>query len=664
MEQQTKLTVQIMTVVIITLLLLVLAVVWLGNSTPKTSQVYLPPLPTNQNPNDQVTAQVVRAATAPIIPLATLTHALPQPGSSALPNLTPVVANTVASAKNPTMTVSTANIAAATTTQIVAATSPATPANPTPTGLATSIAVSNKGECNFNNLDANAVTPYLQALQPQYRQNSAFNTMPIYKLDLSVNPISGTYEGQAEISFWNTTPQIMPTIMLRAYPDFFKMAGGQLSLSEAKVNGLSAQLQDFQPTFVQLTPPSPVQACSQAHVSIKFSGKIANMLREDLYAVGTFYSGAGYFALGGFYPQLALWEKPANQKVWNWTITPMRASSDLTASEAAFFDVHITAPDSYKLVGSGVQPQEPVADTAAKTKNWHLLGGPFREFAVVGSLFFTTQNQDTAQGNVSVRVVTNTNNPNQSQQTDFASKALVTTVSVLNEFGKLIAPYPYTQYTLVEFPLLGFNGIEWPMFSQFSQSIFTSAYTGDQEQTFGGIAYSKPGTLVVIHEVIHQWWYNIVGNDQQKEPFLDEGLTEYCAYLLPELRAASQQQSVGEAHLFAQSWLDKLRTKIRQQDLPTYGDKVVTTPAWGVNLAEAGFVYYRKAPLFYAAYRTKFGDAAFYEFLKLYFQQNFYKVAHYDKLVTALKQAAPGQETAVQTLVDQWLNEKNLPNNL
>ena len=36
---------------------------------------------------------------------------------------------------------------------------------------------------------------------------------------------------------------------------------------------------------------------------------------------------------------------------------------------------------------------------------------------------------------------------------------------------------------------------------------------------------------VVVHETAHQWWYAAVGNDQVKEPWLDEALTDYSTFL-------------------------------------------------------------------------------------------------------------------------------------
>jgi hypothetical protein len=49
---------------------------------------------------------------------------------------------------------------------------------------------------------------------------------------------------------------------------------------------------------------------------------------------------------------------------------------------------------------------------------------------------------------------------------------------------------------------------------------------------FGGMEYPElvftmPLRNVVAHEVAHQWWYGLVGDDQFREPWLDEGFATY-----------------------------------------------------------------------------------------------------------------------------------------
>ena len=38
--------------------------------------------------------------------------------------------------------------------------------------------------------------------------------------------------------------------------------------------------------------------------------------------------------------------------------------------------------------------------------------------------------------------------------------------------------------------------------------------------------------IVVAHEVAHQWWYSLVGNDQIDEPWLDEAFAQFTTALV------------------------------------------------------------------------------------------------------------------------------------
>jgi hypothetical protein len=54
---------------------------------------------------------------------------------------------------------------------------------------------------------------------------------------------------------------------------------------------------------------------------------------------------------------------------------------------------------------------------------------------------------------------------------------------------------------------------------------------------YGGMEYPElvftdPFPLVVAHEIAHQWWYGIVGDDQYREPWLDESFASYFDHRL------------------------------------------------------------------------------------------------------------------------------------
>ena len=37
---------------------------------------------------------------------------------------------------------------------------------------------------------------------------------------------------------------------------------------------------------------------------------------------------------------------------------------------------------------------------------------------------------------------------------------------------------------------------------------------------------------LLLHEIVHQWFYSLVGNDQIDDPWLDEAFATYLIYAL------------------------------------------------------------------------------------------------------------------------------------
>jgi hypothetical protein len=54
--------------------------------------------------------------------------------------------------------------------------------------------------------------------------------------------------------------------------------------------------------------------------------------------------------------------------------------------------------------------------------------------------------------------------------------------------------------------------------------------------SFGQYGGSNRSNLVTIgiHEIAHQWWFGLVGNDQAMEPWLDEALAVYSERIFYE----------------------------------------------------------------------------------------------------------------------------------
>lgn len=84
-------------------------------------------------------------------------------------------------------------------------------------------------------------------------------------------------------------------------------------------------------------------------------------------------------------------------------------------------------------------------------------------------------------------------------------------IDILGFFNNTFGEYPYPQLIIIDVEMDYFKGME------FSGVIFFN----DKESI---------NVFTLAHEIAHQWWYGLVGNDQIKESWIDEGLANYSAY--------------------------------------------------------------------------------------------------------------------------------------
>ncbi|WP_217145679.1 M1 family metallopeptidase [Streptomyces sp. AC627_RSS907] len=79
-------------------------------------------------------------------------------------------------------------------------------------------------------------------------------------------------------------------------------------------------------------------------------------------------------------------------------------------------------------------------------------------------------------------------------------------VAALGRFGREFGRYPYGEIDLV----------------------MTSGFGGGMEYPGLVLLGTTEEGSAVVHEVAHQWWYGIVGNDEYASPWLDESFAQYA----------------------------------------------------------------------------------------------------------------------------------------
>lgn len=113
-----------------------------------------------------------------------------------------------------------------------------------------------------------------------------------------------------------------------------------------------------------------------------------------------------------------------------------------------------------------------------------------------------------------------------------------------------------------------------------------------------------------IHEVLHSWWYDQVGNDTHNEPWLDEPLTEWSTwYVMERLRSKDTMQMLMGTRLPAMMAI--------AQDLAplnSAGDRM--------SDMQFGVLLYCRGPLMYAALREEVGDEAWFAALRIWYREH------------------------------------------
>jgi aminopeptidase N len=269
------------------------------------------------------------------------------------------------------------------------------------------------------------------------------------------------------------------------------------------------------------------------------------------------------------------------------------------------------------VVASGVTLN--VLDNPDSSRTWQIVGGPLRDMTAIAGPFQAVS--ESAAG----ATVTSYYLPGHEAA---ARVALGHATASLRLYSDLYGPYPYTELDLLEAPL-NFRGMEYSGLVLIGEDL----YQGHQRESL---------TFLVAHEVAHQWWYGVVGNNPYLHPWLDEGLAEYSAF-------DYYRNVFGEAEaerLMTGRWL------IPFDSAAGSVDGVVDRPAADFDPTSYELLVYAKAALFFNALREQLGEAMYRQVLQTYYLENRYKIVT-PQTFLGTAQRVSGQN--VDSLAEEWL---------
>lgn len=344
--------------------------------------------------------------------------------------------------------------------------------------------------------------------------DSASKNLTNYRLELTFDDTDYTLSGTMSVNYYNKTETPLSEIHFNLYPSAFREGSEQevIGLSnydKCYYNGesfggidilrvfnnsnlnLNFEICGVDENILIVCLQKPVEPESYTFFMVEFSVAIPNVNHRFGYGEST-------VNLGNFFPIACVFE---NGK---WAEMQYYSYGDPFYSEVSNFEIELTYPSKFVVATTGKEIANAVAGL---NKICVYKAKAVRDFAIILSEKFEVISSKI--NNVKVYYYF--------YKDEKSAESLNTGKLAIETFSSLFGRYPYEEVKIVQSNFVH-GGMEYPSLVLISDEI-------NNYETY---------TYVIVHELAHQWWYSVVGNNQTKYAWLDEGLTEFSCALFFE----------------------------------------------------------------------------------------------------------------------------------
>lgn len=440
-----------------------------------------------------------------------------------------------------------------------------------------------------------------------------------------------TLSAKQHIEFINNTGDSLDDICLHLYPRAFRedatilpytslnkascfpngISYGNIEISKVNIGGEPASFewagQDGDILLIHLS--ESLKSKKEIDIDIDFDLTIPNCTHRFGYYNST-------INLGNWYPIVCAYQNG------EWETSPYYSTGDPFVSECANYTVQIDYPQQYSCYATGNR------DTDEKGKAI-FSAQAVRDFAIVLNL--QAQAKSANVGNINITYVGYQGDEDIDDNIEISLKAM-------QYFGNTFGKYPYKNLVVIKSAFCQ-GGMEYPNLVIISDNITNS----DEFQK------------VIIHEIAHQWWYGVVGNNQISQAWLDESLAEYSTCLFYEDNSEYN-------HTYQEQIKDATASYLLYVDvISSLNGKVNTAMNLPVNKYTSEYEYtymiYVKGVVMLDSLRETIGKDKLIKALKKYYRQNSYKIANEEDFISACENSC---HIDLQSFFSGWLGGTNV----
>jgi len=408
----------------------------------------------------------------------------------------------------------------------------------------------------------------------------------VYHIEFNIAETMYEIAGTEEVRYTNNESVALDEVHFRLFPNIL---GGEIQVTNVQADGEPVTPQYALANSLMIVRlPETLQPGEMVVLKMNFDLTVPREV-EVSYGMLVYYENI--LALAHAYPMICVYDDEG----WNEEIPAQ--NGDLTYADASFYVVRVSAPKELTLVTTG---REVSSEEAGQLQSMLVASGPARDFFLAAS----TDYQEFSQtfGEVTIHSYAS------QDSAEGAKFAAETAADSIEAFNKRYASYPYSELDLVATPNLAL-GIEYPGSIVLNTEIY-EAGNGPRGSSAASILEST-----VAHEVGHQYFYNLIGNDQLDDPWLDEALAQFAT-----LQYYKDLYGSGGAQGF-HDYLTGRWERVGFEKIP------IGLPVASYQGAEYGAIVYGRGPLFIDALREKMGDSAFDAFLREYTETLSWEIA-------------------------------------
>ncbi len=395
-----------------------------------------------------------------------------------------------------------------------------------------------------------------------------------------------------------------------AYPNGFDQ--GYINITSVMIDNKNAEFSLEENEQVLKVKTDKIKINEKEEIKITFEEKLPDSPMRYGYGENT-------FNFGNWYPVLCPFENGEP------VVTKYTSNGDPFYSECSDYYVTIKISPEFRVATSGKilskNTQNPL-----ETK-WYIEGKNIRDFAFVVSKEFNLKSAKA--GNTLVYSYYLDND-------DAGKMALEYALSAIKCFNKLFGEYPYETFSVVACDFY-IGGMEYPNVVYIDKNLYSNVYYEALEE-------------VVVHETAHQWWYGVIGNNELKEAWLDEGLTQFSVALyIDEIYGKERYKMfLQENEAYCKTVFEIVK------DVKGTVNKQIDRPS---NEFEHWLLYdaltYNVCALMFDNLRNNIGDEKFFRGLKGYYEANKFKICDKKSFISDFSCYS---ETDINAHVYPWLN--------